>query len=58
MSHMTWSVDNRVKALLHDSLHLVANLIEQVPTLDPSTLKGLLFSVHKLTDLLRAEALF
>jgi hypothetical protein len=48
-----------VEALPHESLHLVADLVEQVPAVDPYTLlKGRLLSAHQLMDFQRAEALF
>jgi hypothetical protein len=48
-----------VEALPHESLRLVADLVEQVPGVDPySVLKGRLLSAHQLTDFQRAEALF
>jgi hypothetical protein len=48
-----------MEALPHDSLWLVADLIEQVPKADPcTTLKGRLLSAHQLTDFQLAEALF
>jgi hypothetical protein len=48
-----------VEALPHESLRLVADLVEQAPAVDPNTvLKGRLLSAHQLTDFQRAEALF
>jgi hypothetical protein len=48
-----------VEALPHESLRMVANLVEQVPAVDPYTiLKGRLFSAHQLTDFQRTETLF
>jgi hypothetical protein len=48
-----------VEALPHESLRLVADLLEQVPAVDPYTvLKGRLLSVHQLTDFQRAEVFF
>jgi hypothetical protein len=40
-----------VEALPHESLRLVADLVEQVPAVDPYIfLKGRLLSAHQLTD--------
>jgi hypothetical protein len=47
------------EALPHESLRLVADLVEQVPAVDLYTvLKGRLFSAHQLTDFQQTEALF
>jgi hypothetical protein len=48
-----------VEALPHESLRLVADLVEAVPAEDPYTvLKGRLLSAHQLTDFQRADSLF
>jgi hypothetical protein len=48
-----------VEALPHESLRLVADLIEAVPADDPyAVLKGRLLSAHQLTDFQRADSLF
>jgi hypothetical protein len=48
-----------VEALPHESLRLVADLVEAVLAEDPYTvLKGRLLSAHQLTDFQRAESLF
>jgi hypothetical protein len=48
-----------VEALPHESLRMVADLVEQVPAANPYTdLKGRLLSSHQQTDFQRAEMLF